>query len=277
MKDIFQGFQIQRSLVKEMFRYSLGLMPNALMWWIMNSSDRIMITAFLGASANGLFAVAYKIPTLLTTIANTFTQAWSYSAIREAESDDKDDYSNKVYEGLVAVVLLLSCGMILFIKPFFRFYVEESYFVAWRYAPLLIISFVFITLSTFVGTTYIVYKDSKGFLKGAILGAVLNIVLNLILIPQIGINGAGAATAIGYIFVFFYRVKDTQKYLKLAVMNKRDVAGYALLLLMSVTVYWNDWKGYGILFLEFLCAVIVFRKFIMEMAQSLLKRQKITL
>lgn len=90
MKDIFQGFQIQRSLVKEMFRYSLGLMPNALMWWIMNSSDRIMITAFLGASANGLFAVAYKIPTLLTTIANTFTQAWSYSAIREAESDDKD-------------------------------------------------------------------------------------------------------------------------------------------------------------------------------------------
>ena len=60
-------------------------------------------------------------------------------------------------------------------------------------------------------------------------------------------------------------------------MNKRDVAGYALLLLMSVTVYWNDWKGYGILFLEFLCAVIVFRKFIMEMAQSLLKRQKITL
>lgn len=189
----------------------------------------------------------------------------------------KTDYSNKVYEGLVAVVLLLSCGMILFIKPFFRFYVEESYFVAWRYAPLLIISFVFITLSTFVGTTYIVYKDSKGFLKGAILGAVLNIVLNLILIPQIGINGAGAATAIGYIFVFFYRVKDTQKYLKLAVMNKRDVAGYALLLLMSVTVYWNDWKGYGILFLEFLCAVIVFRKFIMEMAQSLLKRQKITL
>ena len=203
MKDIFQGFQIQRSLVKEMFRYSLGLMPNALMWWIMNSSDRIMITAFLGASANGLFAVAYKIPTLLTTIANTFTQAWSYSAIREAESDDKDDYSNKVYEGLVAVVLLLSCGMILFIKPFFRFYVEESYFVAWRYAPLLIISFVFITLSTFVGTTYIVYKDSKGFLKGAILGAVLNIVLNLILIPQIGINGAGVATAIGYILCFF--------------------------------------------------------------------------
>ncbi len=276
MKAIFQGFHIQRSLVKEMFKYSLGLMPNALMWWIMNSSDRIMITAFLGASANGLFAVAYKIPTLLTTVANTFTQAWSYSAIREAESEDKDDYSNKVYDGLVAVVLLLSCGMILFIKPFFRFYVEKSYFIAWRYVPFLIISFVFITLSTFVGTTYIVYKDSKGFLKGAILGAVLNIVLNLILIPQIGINGAGVATAVGYFFVFIYRVKDTQKYLKLIVMNKRDVIGYVLLFLMSATVYWDTWKGYVMLFAEFLCIVVVFRKFIVEMFQRLLKRQEIT-
>ncbi len=274
MKDIFSGVHIQKSLVKEMFRYSLGLMPNALMWWIMNSFDRIMITAFLGVSANGLFAVAYKIPTLLTTVANTFTQAWSYSAIREAESEDKEDYNNRVYDGLVAVVLLLSCGMILFIKPFFRFYVEKSYYVSWRYAPFLIISFVFITLSTFVGTTYIVYKDSKGFLKGGILGAVLNIILNLILIPCIGINGAGMATAIGYLFVFIYRVKDTQKYLKLNVMNKRDIMGYVLLFLMSATVFWDSWKGYSILLLEFLCVVIVFRKFIIEMAKGLLRKGK---
>lgn len=274
MKDIFRGFRIQISLLKEMFIYSIGLMPNALMWWIMNSSDRIMITAFLGSTANGLFAVAYKIPTLLTTVANTFTQAWSYSAIREVESADKEDYSNRVYNGLVAVVLLLSCGMILFIKPFFKFYVEKSYYIAWRYAPLLIISFVFITLSTFVGTTYIVYKDSKGFLKGGILGAGFNIILNLILIPQIGINGAGLATAIGYIFVFIYRVKDTQKYMKLTVINRRDIAGYIFLLIMSVTVFWDNWKGYIILFLEFLCVVVVFRKFIVEMAEGLLKRYK---
>ena len=84
------------------------------------------------------------------------------------------------------------------------------------------------------------------------------------------------ATAVGYFFVFIYRVKDTQKYLKLIVMNKRDVIGYVLLFLMSATVYWDTWKGYVMLFAEFLCIVVVFRKFIVEMFQRLLKRQEIT-
>ena len=83
-------FHINPALAKEMAKYSVVLIPNTFMWWIMNSSDRIMVTAMVGVAANGIYAVSYKVPSLVQTIMGIFNQAWSYSAIRENSSEDRD-------------------------------------------------------------------------------------------------------------------------------------------------------------------------------------------
>ena len=46
-----------------------------------------MVKWFLGSDANGIYAVAYKIPTILTILATVFMDAWQLSAI--AESGDQ--------------------------------------------------------------------------------------------------------------------------------------------------------------------------------------------
>ena len=38
-------------------------MPSSLAWWVMNASDKYMLIAFIGIQANGLYAVAHKLPT----------------------------------------------------------------------------------------------------------------------------------------------------------------------------------------------------------------------
>lgn len=45
-----------------MVLYSLPLIPNAILWWVMQVSDRYILTLFLGVAANGLYTVAAKIP-----------------------------------------------------------------------------------------------------------------------------------------------------------------------------------------------------------------------
>lgn len=230
-------FNFDLKLTKEMLIFSVVLIPNTFMWWIMNSSDRIMVTAFIGASANGIYAVAYKIPTILSSLTTIFTQAWSYSAIKESSSNDKEDYSNTIYRKMLQIVLVLGTGLLLVIKPLMRVYVSAEYYEAWRYTPYLIVGFIFMTLGTFLATSYTVYKDSRGFLLSGLTGAVINVVLNWILIPLINVDGAALATCISYFFVFVYRVFDTRKYLRINIFVVRDLLGFCVLIVASIFIY----------------------------------------
>lgn len=63
---------LNRELMISMIMYSLPLIPNAFSWWINTSADRFFILAFVGASANGIYAVASKIPTLLNILNQIF-------------------------------------------------------------------------------------------------------------------------------------------------------------------------------------------------------------
>lgn len=76
-------FERNRDLQRSMLRYCIPLIPAAIFWWIMGVSDRYMVNWFLGSDANGIYAVAYKIPTILTILAAVFMDAWQLSAIAE--------------------------------------------------------------------------------------------------------------------------------------------------------------------------------------------------
>ena len=102
----FSFHNIDRCKLKEMIRYSVVLIPNTFMWWIMNSSDRVMVTYMIGAAANGIYAVSYKLPTLVSTLTGIYNQAWSYSAIREEGTSDETEYNNKMFKTLSAIAFI---------------------------------------------------------------------------------------------------------------------------------------------------------------------------
>lgn len=237
VKDILSCFSFDKALAKEMLKYSIVLIPNAFMWWIVNSSDRIMVTSMINIEANGIYAISYKIPTLITTITGIFNQAWSYSAIREDGSPDEIDYNNRVLKGLISIVMLLSIVMVTFIKPFLSIYVADEYYKAWKYTPFLIIGFAFLTLATFMSTSYTVHKDSFGFVFSASFGAITNIILNFALIPFIGVYGAATATCLSYVSIFVFRLIHTRKYMKYSVVNIEFISGLLMLLLSSILLF----------------------------------------
>ena len=68
-----------------MLRYCVPLIPTATFWWITSVSDRYMITAWLGSAANGVYAAAAKLPTILTVRSSVFMEAWRFSAVTEQQ------------------------------------------------------------------------------------------------------------------------------------------------------------------------------------------------
>lgn len=251
--SVIKKFDINKKLTKDMLKYSLVLVPNVFMWWIMNSADRIVITAVIGASANGIFAIAYKIPSLMSTVAGIFNQAWSYSAIRENDSEDKEIYTNKIYEGFFMVISLSALGIMMILKPFMKIYVSEIYYCAWKYTPYLIIGFVFQSLGSFLSTSYTVNKDSKGFLFSATFGAIINIILNFLLIFKYGLIGVALATCMSYMAVFCYRVKDIKRYIYIDVFNKKYLLIILLMILEAIIMSWD-----GLWSQIFLCILFLF-------------------
>lgn len=253
--EVIKNFSINKNLTVAMLKYSVVLVPNVFMWWIMNSADRIIITAVMGAAANGIFAISYKIPSLMSTVAGIFNQAWAYSAIRENESEDKESYTNNVYSAFFMVISLSALGMMMILKPFLKIYVNEAFYSAWEYSPYLIIGFVFQTLGTFLSTPYTVNKDSRGFLFSAVFGAVVNIVLNCLLVFKLGLAGVAAATGISYLAVFLYRVIDTKKYIRMDVFNKKYIIIFGLMVVQAAVMYLESAMGQFLLVVLFLIGV----------------------
>lgn len=268
---VIKKYSIDIELSKNMIKYSVVLIPNSFMWWIMNSSDRMMVSAMISVTANGVYAVAYKIPTLLSTITTIFNQAWSYSAIREDESEDKEEYNNRVYDNLVTIVIVVATGLLMIMKPFLSVYVGKEYYAAWHYVPYLIVGFVFMTLGSFIATSYTVHKDSMGFLISGTVGAIINLILNFILIPMMGVSGAAFATCISYLGVFVYRMKDTQKYIKLRAFKRKQICGYALLILSAMTCYLDNCIGQTLLVIEFICIILLNKEFVKGILKIIFK------
>jgi len=271
---LIHNFYFDFVLFKKMAKYSIVLIPNSFMWWIMNSLDKIMITSMIGPSANGIYSISYKLPTLLTIFSSIFNQAWSYSAIKEKDSIDVDSYNNRIFNGLFEFLVIICVFLLLILRPFLKYYVAVEYYDSWKYSTILIGGFVFMTLGSFVATSYTVYKDSSGFVKSAFIGALINAILNFILIIRIGIFGAAISTLISYVVIFVYRLIDTKKYNKYHINNKNFFVGIILILLSIIFNYMKGTLSYILLFINLLICMIIYKRFILEMINDFVIRRR---
>lgn len=222
-----------KQMKKEMLLYSVPLIFNGVAWWINSSLDKYFITFFIGTAAAGVYAVAYKIPTMLTMIQTIFNQAWNLSAIREYEQNGENDFFSKTYSFYNAVLVLACSILLIFNIPIARILFAKDFFEAWRYAPFLIISTLFSTMSGFVGSVFSAAKNSKAYAVSTVIAAILNTILNAYLIPAYGITGAALATALSFFFIWLIRLIYSRKYIIWKVNLKKDALAYLFLVVQA--------------------------------------------
>lgn len=200
-------------LLKLMLLYSAPLIFNSLAWWINSASDRYILTYFQGTAANGIYSVSYKIPTILSTLQTIFYNAWSVSAIKEFDKDDKDGFIGNIYR-LYSCLSFVVCSAIMVLNPYLaKLLYAKDFYIAWKYIPALLIGTVFNGLSLVEGCLFTAVKKTKDVSSSTLIGAGVNTVLNFILIYFIGIQGAAIATMVGYITVWVLRTVKLHKHI----------------------------------------------------------------
>ncbi len=223
---------LDRSVSKSMLKYAVPMIPNSILWWITNVSDRYIVAAVWGEGYNGLYAAAYKIPSFIMLASGIFIDAWQISAVTEEE--DRDTFYTRVMSAYSMLLFAMASVVIAFTMVVPHVLFDPKYYEAWRYIPLLVIAMVFTCMVNFLGSIYMVEKKSVRSLVTAAISAVLNIVLNLLWIPTYGVNGAAAATLVCYLVVFVIRLLDTRRYIRIRWNFGRLIGCTVLLLAQTV-------------------------------------------
>ena len=263
----------KKGLLKPMLKYSIPLIPTTVFWWITSVSDRYMVNEIIGSDANGLYAVSYKLPTVLTLVSTMFMQAWQYSAVVEDKGDKSEHakFFETVWKSFQAVMFLCGAGIIAFTKPMMKILTASEFYGAWKYDPLLAIAMVFTAFTSFMGTVYTLNKNSMMSFLTAFIGAGSNIALNLLLIPRIGVQGAAIAPVASYMLVFVVRCVSVKRYITFNIQSVYVILNTVILFLGSAALIYG-WKYQILIELGCLAVMIILNfKFLWGFARKILK------
>ena len=221
---------------KEMLLYSIPMIPATVFWWITSVSDRYMVTGFISESANGIYAVSYKLPTILTLVSGIFMEAWQFSAISEAgDRKAHTEFFSRVWCAFQAMLFVVGAFITGFAQLGVKILAAPSYYEAWTYVPVLGIAMVFASFDSYLGSVYMVEKRSGRTFVTSMIGALLNIALNLLLIPSpLGVQGAAIATAASYIVVFVIRAVDARRFIPFKLYTLGVIENFLLLTVQTV-------------------------------------------
>jgi len=186
-------------------KYSLPLVPNAALCWVINSSDRYMIVHFLDLEQVGIYSATYRLAQLVTFFLYPIAFVL-FPTISKQWEEGKKDLTKRYIRGASRYYVMLAVPAMVgvyWLGPRLLRMLTTSEFVIDRLLLLYIalgVCFVGV-YQLYVYTIHL--KEQTRFLPFVFLGvAGLNLGLNWIMVPRIGITGAAIATVISYFLQF---------------------------------------------------------------------------
>lgn len=227
----------------DILKYSAPLVPHQLSLWVMNSSDRIIVTMFLGAAANGVLAITHKFPLIYMTFYNIFQLAWHETGAVHFFDEDRDEFFTDIVNRLLMLFSALCLGVIVILPLIFDLLVKADFKAAYYNIPIYMAASLCNVVVGLLGVVYVATKKTSEIAKTTMIAAAVNIIVNLALIKHIGLYAASLSTFAGFFITMVYRVIDTRKYLtirydrkRIAVMLTAVLAGCAVYYMRSVPV-----------------------------------------
>lgn len=160
-------FSVKRakySLFRSVLSYSLPLIPNNLAWWVVNASDRTVISHFIGLAANGIFTVSSKFPSVFISFYNIVNLSWTESVSLHFNDEDRDVFLTDMVT-MFFKIFASACFGVVAVMPFiFPVMVNAKYREGYNQVLILMYAMLFRVLVGLYSCVYIAAKQSKRLL-----------------------------------------------------------------------------------------------------------------
>lgn len=246
------NFTINKNIIKEGLKFSLPLIPNIIIAWILNLSDRIFIERYFTLTEVGIYSLGYKIAGVMNLVAASFKKAYNPLFYKLANSQNQIQANKKLYtyNKLFSGIIFLGLFFIsLFAKEIITSLFNESYQEAYLVIPLIALSYLISQNSGLFNLMLYQEKAVKKLMFVSIIAGVLNLALNYLLIPIHGIYGAAFATILSFLLMFILSWQMAKKAYYIPFNWSQQIS----LLVLGI----NVWFLFFFLELEFFSAIIL--------------------
>lgn len=258
--------------LKNMLKYSIPLIPNGVIWWIIGVSDKTIITFFHGTWMNGIYAIAQKFSNLITNIYGVFNMSWSENLSLHIDDKDCSEYISEIFENLITFVIIVCSMILLLVLLVFNLLIGEEYIYSYNFIPLLIIASFFNIIASFFGGIYIAKKNTGLIAKTSFYAGIINVVVNLLFTKKTGLYAACFSTIISFLVISIYRYIDSRKYVKVRI-NYKSILKFLIIFIVSLLIYYFKNKILALILLIFISLVFVkkYYKFIIDIVKRFTK------
>lgn len=192
-------FIVKNSIyLKDLLKYGAPLVPNGIMFWFVNGMNRPLIANYIGLDANGILAVANKLPAIISSLFVVFANAWTISIIEEYGKKDFVRFFEISLRCVLLPSVLASCVIAMFSEEIVGIIATEDFFEAYKYVPIAILGSLLSGLSGIVGAVFAAKKQSKYFFYSSFWGAATSLVMMFLLIPTLKLYGATIAVCLSF-------------------------------------------------------------------------------
>lgn len=221
--------------LKQMLKYSIPLIPNGIIWWLVAALNRPLMEYHLGLHEIGLYAVANKFSGILSMMVSVIMSAFQISIVEEYGKVDFERFFNKILR--ISFILVISGQLFITIisRGVVSFLTTDEYYNSFKYIPILSLSVCFSYLSSYFGCIFSAIKQGKYFFYSSLAGALISVVLNLVLIPILGTLGAALSTLGSFVVMALSRYIYASNFVKLE--NKFLYIHMSIIAILYVVYY----------------------------------------
>ena len=232
---------------RKMLSYSLPLVPNNIMWWLVSALNRPVMEIYLGMEAIGLFAVANKFPSVFSSVFAMFAVSWQISVMEEYGKDGYSQFFNKVFRIVILLMILASCFISILSPLIISVFANENYYESWKYVPVLSFSSVFMAISGMAGSNFSATKESKYFFYSSVWGALAAVIANIIFIPKIGTMGACFSVVLSFGVMSLSRCFYCWRYVKINNILRLmlSLVGNVMIIMLTLSSLYTSFKIVG--------------------------------
>jgi O-antigen/teichoic acid export membrane protein len=224
------GFE--RDLLITILKYSLPLAINSVSWWMVSSCNNIVVTKFLGASENGIMAMAQRFGSIYAIFTSIISMAWQEETFRTLKDADRDSYFNEVLALYIKALFSSVLVLIPVTYLLYDFVVFGDYRTGVGLTSILYIIAVFNALNTHLGSAFLAQGDSGTVFWTTLLAGVLTVVISIICVKPFGVAGVLYASLFSTIVNMVIRIILLTKRMSLRISYMQ----LALLFLLTLAV-----------------------------------------
>lgn len=209
-----------RKYWKYALAFNIPLIPHFVSQVILNHSDRIMIQKMVGASAAGVYSLAYSMAMILSMINTSILQAlrpWVFQRIKANE----EEKIQPVVVSAILVVAICNIMLISFAPELVAIFAPGSYMEAIELMPPITLAVLFAFLYNLFVDIKMYFEKTKSVMNIAIICAILNLITNYFGIKWFGYSAAAYTTLLCYILMAVLHYYSMEKMLRKNNVNKK--------------------------------------------------------